>query len=74
MYTEGEGLIMSMEMDLFATPEKQRDHPSVSLEKTPVRRKLTVDDDNEIGSVYFVKSILLILSLWFFDLELQCIY
>lgn len=41
-------------MDLFVTPEKQRHHPSVSLEKTPVRRKLIVDDDNDIGSVSFV--------------------
>ncbi|KAG2262381.1 hypothetical protein Bca4012_012955 [Brassica carinata] len=41
-----------MEMDLFVTPEKQRNHPSsVSLGKTPVRRKLIVDDDNnEAGS------------------------
>ncbi|KAF8105064.1 hypothetical protein N665_0163s0035 [Sinapis alba] len=41
-----------MEMDLFVTPEKQRNHhPSVSLSgKTPVRRRLIVDDDNEIGS------------------------
>lgn len=36
-----------MEMDLFVTPEKQRNHPSsVSLGKTPVRRKLIVDDDD----------------------------
>ncbi|XP_013609001.1 PREDICTED: transcription factor-like protein DPA [Brassica oleracea var. oleracea] len=40
-----------MEMDLFVTPEKQRNHPpSVSLGKTPVRRKLIVDDDNEVVS------------------------
>ena len=38
-------------MDLFVTPEKQRNHPpSVSLGKTPVRRKLIVDDDNEVVS------------------------
>ncbi|ESQ40159.1 hypothetical protein EUTSA_v10014274mg [Eutrema salsugineum] len=39
-----------MEMDLFVTPEKQRHNPSVSLGKTPVRRKLIVDEDSEIGS------------------------
>jgi len=45
---------MSMEMELFVTPEKQRQHPSVSVEKTPVRRKLIVDDDSEIGSVLII--------------------
>ncbi|KAJ0253246.1 E2F/DP family [Hirschfeldia incana] len=40
-----------MEMDLFVTPEKQRNHPSsVSLGKTPVRRKFIVDDDSEVVS------------------------
>ncbi|XP_018443980.1 transcription factor-like protein DPA isoform X1 [Raphanus sativus] len=40
-----------MEMDLFVTPEKQRNHPSsVSLGKTPVRRRLIVDDESEVVS------------------------
>lgn len=59
MCTEGERFCMSMEMDLFATPEKQRQHPSVSLEKIKVRRKLIVDDDSEIGSVYILLIIVL---------------
>ncbi|KAJ0235083.1 Transcription factor-like protein DPA [Hirschfeldia incana] len=41
-----------MEMDLFVTPEKQRDRPSSAslLGKTPVRRKLIVDDDDDDGN------------------------
>lgn len=50
-------------MDLFVTPEKQRHHSSVSLGKTPVRRKLIVDDDNEIGSVCVVNIIIVLTRL-----------
>ncbi|KAH0887641.1 hypothetical protein HID58_050070 [Brassica napus] len=41
-----------MEMDLTVTPEKQRNRHAVRLVKTPVRRKLIADDDDdhEIGT------------------------
>lgn len=39
-------------MDLTVTPEKQRNRHAVRLVKTPVRRKLIADDDDdhEIGT------------------------